>query len=70
MRSLVAPLWAGSLALAIALPGLCLTAGCSDQTQETGTSVTKPPGAAAAEKKSMEGMKAVMKDLAAKRKNR
>lgn len=57
----------GSLIWFIALSGVCSVGGCGQDTS-TGTSVTKPLGAAEAEKKSMENMKAIMKDLAKKKK--
>jgi hypothetical protein len=68
MSSNVTSLPVGILILPIVLAGVCFMPGCSDQTHETGTMVTKPPGAAAAEKRSMEGMKAIMKDLAKQKK--
>jgi hypothetical protein len=58
----------GTLVFSVTLAGVCLAPGCSDETHETGTMVTKPAGAAAAEKKSMEGMKAIMKSVAKKQK--
>jgi hypothetical protein len=67
MSSKVTSFLTGSLIVPIALAGVCSISGCSDDTHKTGTSVTKPPGAVEAEKKSMEGMKAIMKDMAKKR---
>ncbi len=66
MNSKATSLLAGGLILPIALAGVCFISGCNDETHTTGTSVTKPPGAAEAEKKSMDGMKALMKDQAKK----
>jgi len=69
MSSRVTSLLSGTLILTIALAGVCIVPGCSDQTHETGTMVTKPPGSDEAQQKSMEGMKAMMKGLP-KQKNR
>ena len=60
----------GSLVLSVALAGVCLIPGCSGSSNETGTMVTKSPAVAAAEKKSMEGMKAMMKKLGKEKKKR
>ena len=40
---------------------LFIAAGCSDEQHTTGTAAEKAPGAEAAEKKSMDAMRAMMK---------
>jgi hypothetical protein len=52
----------GSLILPTALSSVCLVCGCDDS-QKTGTLATKPEGADEARKKSIENMKAIMKDF-------
>jgi hypothetical protein len=57
----------GSLIVPIAMAGVCLMPGCSDSTRETGTMVTRSKEAEIAQQKSIEGMKALMKNFPKKR---
>jgi len=52
----------GGLALSVIVASLCLMPGCGSD-NETGTAVVKPKEAEEGEKKSMEGMKAMMKNF-------
>jgi len=67
MSSKANALVAGTLIWCVALAGVCSIGGCGED-MSTGTSVSKPAGAADAEKRSMEKMKEIMKDLANKKK--
>jgi hypothetical protein len=53
----------GSLILPTALASVLLVCGCSDEAHTTGTTVTRPPGADEAQKRSIEYMKANMKNF-------
>ena len=66
MGSKVTAVVAGTSICLVALTGVCFIGGCGQDTS-TGTSVTKPEGAAEAEKRSMEKMKEIMKDLSKKK---
>ncbi len=66
MRSKTTSFLMGSLILPSALTSVCFVCGCSDETRTTGTMATRPPGAEEARKKSIENMKAIMKDLSKK----
>jgi hypothetical protein len=57
--------------LSVALSGVCLIQGCSGGSSNETEFIAKPPAAAEAEKKAMEGMKkAMMKQLATKGKRK
>ena len=62
MRSRAMSLLRGILLLPAALGPVWFVCGCSDETQTTGTTVTRPPGAEEARKQSIEQMKAIMKN--------
>ncbi len=51
-----------ALILSFNLASVCLISGCGDS-NETGTTVAKPKEAAEGERKSMEGMKNMMKGM-------
>jgi hypothetical protein len=53
----------GSLILPTALASICFVCGCSDESHTTGTLVTRPPGADEAQKRSMEHIRSIMKDV-------
>jgi hypothetical protein len=63
MRSRATSFLMGGLILPIALASVCAVCGCSDEAHTTGTTVTRPPGADEAQKRSMEHMKSIMKTL-------
>jgi hypothetical protein len=63
MRSKATSFLLGSLILPIGLASVCFVCGCSDESHTTGTTVTLPPGTAEAQQKSIEGMKAMMKNV-------
>jgi nitrous oxide reductase accessory protein NosL len=52
----------GILVLSVIVPSVCLIAGCGDS-NETGQMVTKPKEVEEGERKSMDGMKAMMKNF-------
>jgi hypothetical protein len=62
MRSRTMCLLRAFLILPAALAPLLFICGCTDDTQTTGTTVTRPPGAEEARQKSIEQMKAMMKN--------
>jgi len=58
------------LSLSVIVASLCLMQGCGGDSNETGTVVAKPKEAEEGEKKSMEGMKAMMKNFPQPQKQR
>lgn len=67
MRFKVTSFLTGGLVLSVALAGVCLLPGCSDSTHETGTVVTRTKEDEAAQQKSIEGMKGMMKTFPKKK---
>lgn len=63
MSSKVTGFMTGSLVLPMALASVCILPGCSDSTHETGTVVTRTKEDEAAQQKSIEGMKGMMKSF-------
>jgi hypothetical protein len=63
MRSKTTSLLIASLILPPALASVCLICGCRDEAHTTGTLVTRPPGADEAQKRTIDYMKANMKNF-------
>jgi hypothetical protein len=63
MRSKTTSFLLASLILPTALASVCLVCGCSDEAHTTGTSVTRPAGADEAQQRTIEYMKANMKNF-------
>jgi hypothetical protein len=63
MRSRVTSSVLVSLILPISLTSLCFVCGCNEEPYKTGTTVTRPAGADEAQKRSMEHMKSIMKNI-------
>jgi hypothetical protein len=63
MRSRATSFLKGILILPTALASACFVCGCNDESHTTGTLATRPPGAEEAQKKSIETMKNIMKNM-------
>jgi hypothetical protein len=57
----VRPFFGRLLAPPLAVAGVWFLVGCESEDRKTGTMATKPPGAEAAQKASMEHLKSLMK---------